>query len=365
MKEIIKQLIAASPNQMISYADFIANALYHPKKGYYMKNKQKIGKDGDFYTSSNLANTYGNLLGKWFARSVGKLGLPPAVCEIGGGNGRFARAFIEGWNEFTDQNLTYYLVETSPYHRGLQAEALRELKDVKFIHANAFEEVEMSEGLIFSNELFDAFPVHVIEKIDGLVHEVFVGIENGELIEKVKPLVNEKIFSFIEEQELRLNDSQRIEIPLSMEPFIKSISAKLSKGIMITVDYGYTKEEWSEPSRRDGSLRAYYQHQLHADVLKQPGDMDITSHVHFDALISQGEKYGLQFLQKKRQDEFLICIGILEELADHYDANPFSEVSKKNRAIRSLIMPGSISDSFDVILQGKGIDLLADHLFSK
>jgi SAM-dependent MidA family methyltransferase len=58
-------------------------------------------------------------------------------------------------------------------------------------------------------------------------------------------------------------------------------------------------------------------------------------------------------------------MGILEELADHYDANPFSETSKKNRAIRSLIMPGSMSNSFDVIIQGKGIDLQADQLFSK
>ncbi|WP_371932003.1 SAM-dependent methyltransferase [Mesobacillus subterraneus] len=102
---------------------------------------------------------------------------------------------------------------------------------------------------------------------------------------------------------------------------------------------------------------------MHHDVLQHPGEMDITSHVHFDVLKLIGEKYSLNFMQKMRQDEFLLAAGILEELADHNDPNPFSAESKRNRAIRSLILPGGISQSFDVVVQTKGLDHTSGKLF--
>lgn len=83
MEEIIKQFIAATPNQIITYADYMEVALYHPKKGYYMKDRQKIGKSGDFYTSSNVSDIYGKLIAKWYAINAGNLGLPAVVCELG------------------------------------------------------------------------------------------------------------------------------------------------------------------------------------------------------------------------------------------------------------------------------------------
>jgi SAM-dependent MidA family methyltransferase len=356
MKDIISRHIASSPNKMISYAEYMELALYHPEEGYYIKKRQKIGQDGDFYTSSNVSDIFGTIIGKWYARNAGSMGLPPAICEIGAGNGRFARAFIQGWNEINEEPLSYYIVEASPYHRELQEKELSGLPNVNIVSAHTYADSGMTKGLVFSNELFDAFPVHVIEKSEGVVKEVFISLENERLIEKMLPLENEKIIGFLREQDILLDEGQRIEIPLLMEPFIKSISENLSKGIIVTVDYGYTKEEWTQPARKKGSLRGYYRHQMVHDVLQFPGEMDITSHVHFDALITQGERYGLEFLHKKRQDDFLISIGILEEFADHHDPNPFSENSKRNRAIRSLIMPGSISQSFDVIIHGKRLD---------
>jgi SAM-dependent MidA family methyltransferase len=363
MKEIIKEIIDASPEKMISYAEYMELALYHPEEGYYIKERQKIGKEGDFYTSSNVSDVFGKLIGKWFAKNSGNLGLPPCVCEIGAGNGRFARAFIQGWKEMRDETLAYYIVEASPYHRRLQEAELNGLGDVDILYADEFAETGMKQGMIFSNELFDAFPVHVVEKSEGIVKEVFVGHENGQLKEIMAPVTDDRIIAFLNDQELELAEGQRMEVPLAFEPFIKSISDNFTKGIMVTVDYGYTKEEWMHPSRRRGSLRGYYQHQMHHDVLEHPGEMDITSHVHFDALRSIGGKYSLDFLQKMRQDEFLMAAGILEELAEHHDPNPFSEVSKRNRAIRSLILPGGISQSFDVVIQAKGLDKNVEKLF--
>jgi SAM-dependent MidA family methyltransferase len=133
---------------------------------------------------------------------------------------------------------------------------------------------------------------------------------------------------------------------------------------VVTADYGYTNEEWMNPRRAEGSLRGYHQHRMINNVLEDPGEMDITTHIHFDYLIQKGEQVSLRFLSKLRQDEFLLKTGILKELEDHYDPNPFSEVSKRNRAIRSLIMPSGMSSYFHIIIQLKGLHLNESDLFS-
>lgn len=362
MKKMLLELIMQRPNQMISYAEYIDMALYHPENGYYMRDQMKIGRHGDFITTSNISDVFGKILAKWYAENYQRYQLPPAVCEIGGGTGRFAKSFIEAWKLFSTEPISYILIETSPYHRHLQLDALKGMGKVS--QFKGVSELTGFQGLVFANELFDALPVHLVEKKDGKLYEVMITGKEGELKEVLSPLENEEIKSFLEDQGHDLTDGQRLEIPLAMEPLIQSVSSGLLKGIVVTVDYGYTNEEWKSPLRKSGSLRGYYKHQMHHDILQFPGNMDITSHVHFDALIKQGEKYGLQFISKIKQDQFFLQLGILDELKETSDLNPFSENNKYNRAIRSLVMPGGISSSFDVIIQGKEMKLDSKTLLS-
>lgn len=357
LEDIIKEQILNSPLGMIPYAEFIETVLYHPKQGYYMKDGEKIGGEGDFYTTSNVSELYGAMIAKWFGQIVIKYELPPVVCEVGAGTGSFAQSFIKEWNHSMSIPLEYTLVEASPFHRKLQQEKIemneyiRQLEDLKL--------VKPFEGLLFSNELFDALPVHVIQKKNSKLYEIMVSVEDNRLSEKLIPLKDERILDYLHMEQIELNEGQRMEIPLSMVNLIQSLSNVLKKGIAVTVDYGYTNEEWMEPSHRNGSLRGYCKHKMIDDIFKQPGKMDITSHVHFDGLIDIGEHAGLSYIDKLRQDEFFLAIGILNELQDHYDPNPFSEKSKRNRAIRSLIMPSGISPSFQVVLQQKGMSAFA------
>lgn len=353
MLSFLKESIGRQPEKMISYAKFIEFSLYHPENGYYMKAGEKLGKKGDFITTSNISDIYGRLVAKWFLQKKEELELQAYVCEIGAGNGRFAAAFIDEWRKNSKEPLKYTIVESSPYHRELQRE--RVPFDEGIQQVESLDEVDPFEGFVFSNELFDALPVHVIEKKNGEFMEVMVSIEGERLAEVPVPLANERIQQFLEESNIELKDGQRIEIPLEMEGMVKKISEVLVRGMVITVDYGYSDEEWMEPIHRDGSLRGYYKHQQVNDVLLHPGEMDLTSHVHFDSFVRIGEKYGLQFEQKQRQDEFLMSIGILKELEDHYDPDPFSEISRRNRAIKSLIIPSGLSTFFHAITQVKRI----------
>jgi SAM-dependent MidA family methyltransferase len=362
MISYIKNLILGKTNQLISYADFMNTALYHPELGYYMRDKQKIGREGDFITTSNISDLYGRLVARWVSYLCKEQQMPPVFCEIGAGNGRFAKAFLDEWNQSVNIPLKYIIIESSPYHRNLQKELFG--SDFTIVQAEHLSEIQTFEGVVFSNELFDALPVHVIEKEKDELLEIMIGIKGDQLFEKKVPLTNPDIFSFLQESKLELKEKQRIEIPLAMEIMIQNISRVLHKGLVVTADYGYTNEEWKEPIRRKGSLRGYYQHQMIDDVLKNPGDMDLTTHIHFDYLIQKGGQFGLDLLMKLRQDEFLLKTGILEELTNHFDPNPFSEVSKRNRAVRSLIMPGGISSYFNIIIQQKGLQLRPEQIFN-
>ncbi|MCM3692434.1 class I SAM-dependent methyltransferase [Neobacillus niacini] len=350
----LKRLISYSELNLLSYADYIEAVLYHPELGFYMRNKQKIGSQGDFITTSNISDIYGRMIAKWFANVCKENDLEPTFCEIGAGNGRFAHAFLQEWEDSIKSPLKYIIVESSPYHLKLQNELLK--PSYTFTQVTRLDELEPFEGMVFSNELFDAMPVHVIEKENNQLYEVMVGIKNENLYEEKVPLTNPSIYTFLKESDLELTEKQRIEVPLLMEGMVHDISRVLKRGLVVTADYGYTKEDWKHPSRIKGSLRGYYQHQMVHDVLERPGEMDITTHIHFDWLIQKGEQADLLFHSKLRQDEFLLNAGILKELENHYDPNPFSVVSKRNRAIRSLIMPSGMSSFFHILIQQKGIN---------
>ncbi|WP_019154494.1 class I SAM-dependent methyltransferase [Robertmurraya massiliosenegalensis] len=351
MLSYLKEKISGSSSKMITYAEFIEEALYHPEWGYYMKEGVKVGRKGDFITTSNISDIYGRLIAKWFLQQKKELGLPSAVCELGAGNGRFAAAFIDEWDKNSEESLAYFIVETSPYHRQLQ----KELLGSRIQQVESIENLKPFDGFIFSNELFDAFPVHVVECHHEQLFEVMITMVDDQLVEKKVSLNNVEIEQFIEKSGLTLRNNQRIEIPLAMERMIRSLTDAVGRGWFVTVDYGYRDTEWNEAIHCKGSLRGYYKHEQFNDVLKHVGEMDITSHVHFDSLIRMGEENRLEFVRIQRQDEFFLSIGILEELENHADPNPFSEVSRRNRSIKSLIMPSGMSTYFHVVIQKKGI----------
>ncbi|WP_216831717.1 class I SAM-dependent methyltransferase [Alkalihalobacterium elongatum] len=355
-------------NQKISYAEYMAKVLYDPQYGYYMKSKDKVGKSGDFITTSNIHPIFAKIFCTIFHEIITKKNLPIIVCEIGGGTGRFSYDLLKEWQlKFpeTFKSLSYFIVEESPYHQTLQKKLLGSFKNVHFHSSIEQIGLDKFEGIIFSNELIDAFPVHVVEKENELLYEIFVTVdEANKLIEAKVPLENEGIENWLSKNGPTLSNNQRIEVPLAMEQWIKKVSQFLSKGAIFTVDYGYWNEEWEQPEHKDGSLRGYYQHQMVANPLLYPSEMDLTTHIHLDSFIKIGKDHNLDTPLVTTQDKFLIKSGILNYLQENYDPNPFSEISKQNRAVRSLITD-SMSTAFHVIFQTKSLTNLNTLSFLK
>ncbi|WP_409297697.1 class I SAM-dependent methyltransferase [Peribacillus sp. SCS-26] len=357
MLEQIKETIRQSENGLISYREFISLALYAPNAGYYASDRVKIGRSGDFYTSANVSDILGTVLGKWFGFLIAHGKTAPVICELGGGTGRLARSVLDALKLAVPEiyhEIKYMMVETSPYHISLQKESLREHPAAVFL--TDIEEAGNLEGILFSNEFFDAFPVSVIEMRDGELFEVFVGLADGRLIEKPVILRDPAILRFLAEGGWQLSEGQRLEVPLDMLDYLDKIDRSFSKGVMLTLDYGYTQEEWMAPEVRSGSLRAYHKHTQNHDVLARAGEMDITAHIHWDAMRDKLRGAGFVHRSLLRQDEFLLKAGILDELTAHTDPDPFSAVSSRNRAARSLITPGGISSSFRVSLDTRNME---------
>ncbi|WP_078428737.1 class I SAM-dependent methyltransferase [Alkalihalobacterium alkalinitrilicum] len=358
MTHPIISYIRNQSNKKIDYAEYMEKVLYDPHYGYYMKEKHKIGKTGDFFTTSNVHPIFAKVFCSIFHEVILKNNLPFVVCEIGGGTGRFSFELLKEWqNKFPDSfnKLTYYIIEGSPYHIALQKEKLGNFTNI--FYCSSIEEMNLHpfEGILFSNELIDAFPVHVIEKHAGSLYEVFVALNGDETLTEVKePLQNNEIREWLHTYGPSLKNNQRIEVPLAMNQWIKQISHFVNRGAVFTIDYGYWNEEWEQPEHREGSLRGYYQHQMIHNPLLHPSEMDLTTHIHLDPFIQISKDNGLNTQLVTTQDRFLILAGILQYLQENYDTNPFSEISKQNRAIRSLITDG-ISKSFHVIFQTKSL----------
>ncbi|WP_017755773.1 class I SAM-dependent methyltransferase [Calidifontibacillus oryziterrae] len=365
MLDQIVHLIKSSEVGSISYSQYMEYVLYDRQLGYYMKDKTKIGKAGDFYTSSNVHNVFAKVLSDIFIKLTKTGTLPLRICEIGGGTGRLANYILNEWERKESdlfQALEYYIVEMSPYHRQVQRETIEHID--KVIQFETIHELNTKiggfTGIVLSNELFDAFPVDVVQKKSGIIYEVRVSVnEQNQLIEVLIPCNNEELLMWMDVYELCLEEGQRIEIPVSMTKWIEQTKNWFDEGIMVTIDYGYTNEQWLEPIHRDGSLRGYYKHNLINNPLLYPGEMDLTTHIHLDAFKKSGNKAGLITVEMMKQTEFLFRGGILQYLQDHYDPNPFSEVSKQNRAIRTLLADDGISSSFTVMIHQKGLDDLS------
>ncbi|HJV45667.1 MAG TPA: SAM-dependent methyltransferase [Bacillota bacterium] len=364
--ETIKNLITISPESSISFYQFMELALYHPTYGYYCRNEEKVGKGGDFYTNASVGSVFGEILAGVFTEMGECIASenPIHLIEFGGGNGTLMKQVLSEWKHHYPNSmnqLKVVMIDRSSYHRSRQ---MQTLSDYDVIWAESLEEYSAAiegsiQGIVFSNELIDAFPVHLVERRSGQWWEVCVGWDEtaNAFIERLRLLENKEILNFlqIEEASIPSMEGYRLEVNLDGVKWLENVAKRIQDGYIVTIDYGYERQELYISERCKGSIMCYKNHQAFENPLIGPGEMDITSHVNFSSLIEEGRKQGIDSLGLFSQSEFLINGGILDRLMEHQETDPFAGMmSKKNRAIRQLIMPGGMGSTFKVLVQAKG-----------
>ncbi len=342
----------------ISFRDFMDMALYYPELGYYTSPEEKIGGHGDFYTASELDRAFGELLGKQFAEIYTKIGEENfKIVEIGAGKGYLAFDILKFLQENYPEvfkNTTYTIIEKSPYHIKTQKELLSVFENVEWVQDIIDFDDESITGVVFSNELFDSFPVHLIRKIKGKIYEVFIKVDEENNVQETLKEASEEILRYMEQLKINIPEGMQTEINLDAAEYIQKIGKKLKKGFVITIDYGYPSAELYKPYRMRGTLMCYYRHRYSENFYENVGMQDITSHVNFSALKYYGMIAGLDFTGFTDQAHFLTNLGLMEIFEKLQEKNDYESFERLNR-LKTLVLPKGMGEKFKVLVQHKNI----------
>jgi SAM-dependent MidA family methyltransferase len=223
----------------LSFVHFMEMALYYPEQGYYASACERVGADGDFYTSPYLTRLFGEMIAGQLEEMWRNLDCKPfTIVEYGAGTGILCRDILVRLRENAPlfQSLQYVIIEKSGSMRMreqhlLAAEGLLH----KLRWESSIDAVSPVNGCILSNELVDNFAVHQVVMEEELM-EVFVGYENG-FVELLRPASCE-LRDYLRELQVTLPRGFRAEINLEATRWIREVSAALGRGFVITIDYG-------------------------------------------------------------------------------------------------------------------------------
>ena len=362
LTDIIRARISESGN--ITFADFMNLSLYHPVYGYYSSPGVKIGKRGDYYTSPVVHQVFGEIILKQIIEMWNiSGGMVFTIVEMGAGDGTLCLDMLNfAKREYSDffNNLKYIIIEESEYMKGLQKERLHNagLLNHNILWTDYSDRLFITgvNGCFLSNELIDAFPVHIIEKRGGELKEVFVSYKDNSFIEVLDSLSTPELIRYFIPG-IVLEDGQRAEVNLKALEWMRWVARSIRKGFAITVDYGYPAEELYASHRKSGTLLCYYKHRVIENPYINIGEQDITSHVDFSTLIKVGEGEGMMTLGLTDQMHFLFGLGIgeiIESIGSRADTE--TEALKQRLLIKNLIMPGRMGEVFKILIQQKGFD---------
>jgi SAM-dependent MidA family methyltransferase len=314
---------------------------------YYASRRNPIGmEDADFYTSADLDPLFGELLARQFTRWADEFD-SFTIVELGAGKGLLARDILRHCA------FPYLILERSPAMRARQEVQLKDY-DVRWID-------ELPRGLtgcIFSNEFFDALPVHRVVQRGSDLKEIYV-TENFQEIERSAvgalyerpggPRSASAIARSLKNLP-PLQEGQQTEVNLEARRWIRRIAASLERGYHLAIDYGYLAGEfYAQPG---GTLMCYWKHQAVEDPYVRIGEQDITAHVNFSDLIDEGKDASLDTILFTKQMDYLISLGILDEIQKLAAAGDAASMQRLIR-IKKLIHPGSMGERFKVLVQTK------------
>jgi len=343
----------------ITFHDWMQAALYDEHDGYYVQpGPGRQGRAGDYRTAPEMSPLFAATFASYFSKLFTDLKWPASltIFEAGAGSGHFARGVLEHLRrEFPEifAVTNYVIDEVSPAVRGRAAERLKEFAGrVSF---RRLDEIETTSGagIVFSNELIDAFPVHRVILRGGVLRELYVGLDDGSFV-WVEGTPETAAADYCRGTNLNLREGQIAEINLGAELFIERCARLFERGYLVTVDYGAERAELlSSPDRFGGTLRSFRRHQMIDDPLSNPGAQDLTTTIDWTQVMEAGRRVGMRTLRLNRLDQFLLNegLGLIELIADaKADA---AESMRQLTSARELILPTGLAASFQVCVQEK------------
>ena len=346
---------------VLTFARFMELALYCPESGYYETNIAKVGRRGDFITSVSAGSLFGDLLAFQFAEwlEAHSQHTPRVIVEAGAHDGQLARDILAWLIEHRPEllrELKYWILEPSLTRQNWQQSTLKAFgdnvrwaRDTQQLVAGAGS--GKINGIIFGNELLDAFPVHryAWDKSAKRWFEWGVAADGDQFV--WARLENADFSVASAELVAVLPDGYTVETSPAAESWWRDVAGILEQGRLLAIDYGSTGDEVFLPSRRQGTLRAYFRHRVSDDVLANPGEQDLTAHVNFSAIQTAGESAGLKTEAFLTQAKFLTQILAKGQPTGSFgDWNP-----SRARQFQTLTHPEHFGRAFRVLVQGRAV----------
>lgn len=361
----------------LTVAAFMEAALYDPEDGYYTRAAQRSGRQGDFFTSVDASPLYGEALAGFVARVWTALGRPDSLdlVEAGAGNGRLMRDVLDTVaREHRDLygRLRVHLAERSPAARDAQNASLAAHGPV--VRSTGDDLPGSIHGLLFANELLDAFPIHRVRMTKRGLVELFVTAREGRLVLTEGPPSTPALEAYLRAIDVALAPGQVADVSLAARDWCARAALSLARGYLLLVDYGQEAYRLFAPGAAFGTLRSYAGHQVDpgprsgldpapigatptnnaADTpawLLEPGMRDLTAHVDFTTVRRTLEDGGLRTLLETDQTRWLLGVGLLERMARPQPAGSLLALRRRLQA-KMLVAPGGPGSTHRVLLAG-------------
>ncbi len=342
--EILKNSILK--HGALSLADYMQICLTHPKHGYYIKN-EAIGAKGDFTTSPEISQMFGELIGLWIAQVWIDHQKPEkfSLVELGPGKGTLmadilrATRMIEGFHNA----LELILIEISPFLKSMQKKALKGFPAKWKTETKALPD---QPTIIIANEFFDALPINQFKRKSDSWMEVMVnlkglsGSDSNEFCFQLMHPGKEILFNLENEE---LDEGCMIEVSKTTQDIVCYISKHIQKnsGAALIIDYG-------KEGNIGNTLQAVSKHR-YSNPLSSPGQKDLTSFVDFRAIKTKALESGVVVTNLADQGDFLKNLGIEQRakiLSESVSGNDFFMHKK---ALERLISKDLMGGLFKVI----------------
>lgn len=339
-------------NGQLGFDRFMELSLYLPELGYYASTAEKFGREGDFITAPLLTPVFGVSIAAQVAELLAQQP-EMRVLEYGAGTGQLAVGVLTELERLDCLPVGYDIVERSAGLRLRQQQIIREQIPTLAERVNWLDESPRGyRGVVIANELLDAMPVKRLVNSSTGFREQVVGLNGDELMMADRPLgspeVERRLAAF------ELGDGYQTEINCSAEAWVESLGDVLDEGLVLIVDYGYSRAEYYHPQRDQGTFLCYFRHRAADDPLRLPGLQDMTAHVDFTAMAEAADRSGLTVAGFTTQANFLISCGVLEQLAARVADADYVDLLAP---VKQLLLPGGMGEVFKVLALTKNYPL--------
>lgn len=352
LHDLILKAIADAGGRL-PFDRFMHLALYAPGLGYYVAGAQKFGPAGDFVTAPEVSPLFGRCIAAQCAEVLERLG-GGDLLELGAGSGAMAVQVLQELDATGVLPGHYRILEPSPELQTRQrARIASELPHlVQRCHWLTGMPADL-KGVVLANEVLDAMPVHRFQVLEEReIHEVYVAECGGRLLELTAPACSpglEAAVSALHDQGLACQPGYSSEINLRLAPWLSALSEALTSGLVLLIDYGYTRSGYYQADRTMGTLMCHHRQRAHQDPYRAIGLQDITAHVDFTAAAEAGIAAGFQLAGFTTQAHFLIGCGI-----DRLLAGPSQPIDLALGA-KQLLLPTAMGERFKVLGLTKGL----------